>query len=72
MFLNFSIFFYHIRTAQQLDIIKVLFILQLMHQRFALKNIIKIYIKIYIITVSTCFFGVTVTPSSGSALICVY
>ena len=35
-----------------------------------LKNI-KIYIKIYIKTAPTCF-GVTVTPSSGSALICAY
>ena len=35
------------------------------------KNIIKIYIKIYIETTLTCF-GVTVTPSSGSTLICVY
>ena len=31
------------------------------------KNIIKVYIK----TAPTCF-GVTVTPSSGSALICAY
>jgi hypothetical protein len=44
--------------------IKVLFIHQLMHQSVVLKNNIKIYIK----TVPTCF-GVTVTPSSGSALI---
>jgi len=36
-----------------------------------LKKNIKIYIKIYIKTVPTCF-GVTVTPSSGSALICAY
>ena len=35
------------------------------------KNNIKIYITIYIKTAPTCF-GVTVTPSSGSALICVY
>jgi len=35
------------------------------------KNNIKIYIKIYIKTTPTCF-GVTVTPSSGSALICAY
>jgi len=34
-----------------------------------LKLEIKIYIKIYIKTAPTCF-GVTVTPSSGSALIC--
>jgi len=33
-----------------------------------LKNSIKIYIKVYIKTPPTCF-GVTVTPSSGSALI---
>ena len=31
-----------------------------------LKNSIKVYIKIYIKTAPTCF-GVTVTPSSGSA-----
>jgi len=36
-----------------------------------LKNSIKIYIKIYIKTAPT-YFGVTVTPSSGSALICAY
>jgi len=48
--------------------IKVLFIHQLMHQWVVLKkNSIKIYIK----TALTCF-GVTVTPSSGSALICAY
>jgi len=35
------------------------------------ENKIKIYIKMYIKTVLTCF-GVTVTPSSGSALICAY
>ena len=39
-----------------------------MHQWVVLKNNIKIYIKIYIKTAPTCF-GVTVTPSSGSALI---
>ena len=37
-----------------------------MHQWVVLKNNIKIYIKIYINTAPTCF-GVTVTPSSGSA-----
>ena len=62
--------FFHIRTVH-LDIIKVLFILQLMHQWVVLKKNIKIYINICIITAST-YFGVTVTPSSGSALICVY
>ena len=36
-----------------------------------LKNNIKIYIKIYIKTAPTCY-GVTVTPSSGIALICAY
>jgi len=36
-----------------------------------LKNNIKIYIKIYFKTAPTCF-GVTVTPSSGSALICAH
>jgi len=46
-------------------IAKVLFIHQLMHQSVVLKNNIKVYIK----TAPTCF-GVTVTPSSGSALIC--
>ena len=35
------------------------------------KNSIKIHIKIYIKTGPTCF-SVTVTPSSGSALICAY
>ena len=59
---------FHIRTVQQhLDIIKVLFIHQLMHQWVVLKNSIKIYIK----TAPTCF-GVTVTPSSENALICAY
>ena len=38
---------------------------------FLKKNNIKIYIKIYIKTAPTCFV-VTVTPSSGSALICAY
>ena len=47
--------------------IKFLFIHQLMYQSVVLKNNIKIYIK----TAPTCF-GVTVTPSSGSALICAY
>ena len=62
---------------------EVLFIHQLMHQWVVLKNNIKIYtkfyikiytkfyIKIYIKTAPICF-GVTVTPSSGSALICAY
>jgi hypothetical protein len=36
-----------------------------------LKKNFKIYIKIYIKTAPTRF-GVTVTPSSGSALICAY
>jgi len=36
-----------------------------------IKNNIKIYVKIYIKTAPTCF-DVTVTPSSGSALICAY
>jgi len=54
---------FHIRTMH-FDIIKVLFTHQLM---LVLKNNIKIYIK----TAPTCF-GVTVTPSSWSALICVY
>ena len=49
--------------------INVSFIHQLTHQWVVLKNNIKIYIKIYIKTAPTCF-GVTVTPSSGSALIC--
>jgi len=40
---------------------------QLTYQLVVLENNIKIYIK----TAPTCF-GVTVTPSSGSALICVY
>ena len=42
-----------------------------MQQSVVLKNNIKIYIKIYIKTAPTCF-GVTVTPSSGSPLICAY
>jgi hypothetical protein len=45
-----------------LDIIKVLFIHQLMHYWVVLKNNIKIYIK----TALTCFSAVT--PSSGSVL----
>ena len=35
------------------------------------KAILKFYIKIYMKTAPTCF-GVTVTPSSESALICAY
>ena len=35
------------------------------------KNNIKIYVKIYIKTAPT-YFGVTVTSSSGSTLICAY
>ena len=35
------------------------------------KNNITVYIKIYIKTAPTCF-GVIVTPSSASALICAY
>jgi len=62
---NWLIFFLHIRTVQRLDIIKVLFIHQLLHQWVVLKNNITIYIK----TAPTCF-AVTVTPSSGGALIC--
>jgi len=54
--------------VQHLDIVKVLFIHQLMHQWVVLKNSIKIHVKIYIKTAPRCF-GVTVTPSSGSALI---
>jgi len=61
------VFFFHIRTVH-LDIIKVVFIHQVMHQWVVLKNNIEIYIKIYIKTAPTCF-GVTVTASSGSALI---
>ena len=37
----------------------------------ALVSCLKKYIKIYIKTAPTCF-GVTVTPSSASALICAY
>ena len=37
----------------------------------SLKKHIKIYIKIYVKTAPTCF-GVTVTPSSGSVVICAY
>ena len=57
---------FHIHTVH-LDINKVLFIHQLMHSWVVLKHNIKIYIK----TAPTCF-GVTVTPSSESALICAY
>jgi len=49
------------------DVIKVLFIHQLMHQWVVLKENIQIYIK----TAPTCF-GVTVAPSSGSELISAY
>jgi hypothetical protein len=49
-----------------LDIIKVLFIHQLMHQLVVFKKNIEIYIK----TGPTCFGAVT--PSSGSALIRAY
>jgi len=42
-----------------------------MHQLVVLKNNNKIDIKIYIKT-ALIYFGVTVTPSSGSALICAY
>ena len=59
-------FNFHIRTMH-LDIIKVLFIHQLMHKWVVLKNNIKIYIK----TAPRCF-GVTVTPSSESTLIRAY
>jgi hypothetical protein len=45
------------------DIIKILFIHQLIHKQIVLKNNIKIYIK----TAPTCFGAVT--PSSGSALL---
>jgi len=57
---------FHIRTVR-LDIIKVLFIHQLMYQWVVLKNNIEIYIE-----TAPTYFGVTVTPSSGSALICAY
>jgi len=40
-----------------------------MHKWVVLKNNIKIYIKILIKTAPT-YYSVTVTPSSGSALIC--
>jgi len=42
-----------------------------MQQSVVLKFNIKMYIKICIRTAPSCF-GVTVTPSSGSALICAY
>ena len=44
---------------------------ELTQQWAVLKNNIKMYIKIYIKIAPTCF-GVTVTPSSGSALIRAY
>jgi len=59
---------FHIRTVH-LDIMKVLFIQGTDALVMRLKNNIRIYIKIYIKTAPTCF-GVTVTPSSGGALIC--
>jgi len=63
---------FHIRTVQQhLDIMKVLFIHQLITLASCLKNNIKIYIEIYIKTAPICF-GVTVTPSLWSALIRAY
>ena len=65
-----NFYFFHIRTVH-LEIIKVLFIHQLMHWWIVLKNSIKIYIKIYFKTAASCF-GVTITPSSGSTLICSY
>ena len=55
------------RRMHYKNFITVLFIHQLMHQWVVLKNDIKIYIK----TAPTCF-GVRVTPSTGSALICAY
>ena len=76
---------FHIKTVHH-DIIKFLFIHQPMHQWVVLKSNIKIYIKtqpmhqwvvlksnikIYIKTTPT-YFGVTVTPSSGSVLMCAY
>jgi len=42
-----------------------------MHKWVVLRNNIKIYTKIYIKTAPT-YFGVTATPSSGTALICAY
>ena len=63
-----SFTFSHSHTVQQhLDSVNVLFIHQMMHQSVVLKSNIKTYIK----TAPTCF-GVTVTPSSGSALISAY
>ena len=50
-----------------LDIIKVLFIHQLMHQWVVIEHNIKIYIKTYTKTAPTCFGAVT--PSSGNTLI---
>jgi len=64
--LGIVFFFPHIRTVH-LDIIKVLFIHQLMHQWVVSKNDIKIYIK-----TAPTWFGVTVTPSLVSALIRAY
>jgi len=55
----------HIRTVRHLDIIKVLFIHQLMHQSVVLKTILKFTFK----QIALTCFGVTVTPSSGGALI---
>jgi len=63
--------FLHIRTAQHLHVTKGLIYSPTDALVSCLKNNIKSYIKIYIKTAPTCF-GVTVTPSSGSALIRAY
>ena len=63
-------FNFHVYTVH-LDIIKFFFNSPTDAPVSCFKNSIKLYIEIYIKTAPTCF-GVTVTPSSGSALICAH
>jgi hypothetical protein len=51
--------FFHIHTAQHLDIIKVFLLFTTEAQLNCLKNNYKIYIKIDIKTAPTCFGAVT-------------
>jgi hypothetical protein len=61
-----SLVFFHIRTVQHLDVIKVFFHTPTDPQVNCLKNNFKIYIKIDIKTAPTCFGAVA--PSTGSEL----
>jgi len=63
---TWNIYFFHILTVQQ-----SLIYLPTDAPVSCLKNRIKMYIKIYIKTATTCF-GVTVAPSSGSASVCIF